>query len=349
MKAHNNYKNQKVYIGIDVHKKTYTFTAICDNQVVKKATVAASPIQFVNNLKKWFKDAYIFTVYEAGFSGFFLHRELTKGGIKNIVLNAASLEVAANDRVKTDSRDSNKLAQQLSVGRLKAIYVPSEKEDAMRQVTRTREQTLRNRTQVANQIKAKLHYFGLISFDDSRVISKSYLNEVLKLELDSELIFSLKILINKWQFLTEQLNEFKVKMKEQTFENLEIEETYQSLPGIGDVGARILSNELGNLSLRFRNQKSLFQYLGLAPSEYSSGENVHRGSIHKQGAGRLRGLLIEAAWIAIKKDIVLKTSFETIAQTRGKKRAIVAIARKLIGRARACFCSQTTYCYGLCE
>ena len=112
------YAGEKIYVGIDVHKDTYSVTCICNKAVVKRATVKTDPTGFSHSLQAWFKGAAIDTVYEAGFSAFVLHRALTKVGIKNILVNPASLAVAANDKVKTDKRDSRKLATDLADGRL---------------------------------------------------------------------------------------------------------------------------------------------------------------------------------------------------------------------------------------
>ena len=88
---------------------------------------------------------------------------------------------------------------------------------------------------------------------------------------------------------------------------------------------------------QFSNERSLFSHLGLTPSEFSSGENRRQGHITRQGSSRLRWILTEAAWQAIRKDQKLAEDFERISTRAGKKRAIVAIARKLAGRIRACF------------
>ena len=122
---------------------------------------------------------------------------------------------------------------------------------------------------------------------------------------------------------------------------------YRSVPGIGEVVARTLATatELGDMT-RFANERALFSYTGLTPSEYSSGPAVRRGPISCQGASRMRQLLVEAAWRAVPQDPVLQVMFDRIAATRGKKRAIVAIARRLIGRIRACFRQGTTYAVG---
>ena len=97
-----------------------------------------------------------------------------------------------------------------------------------------------------------------------------------------------------------------------------------------------MSNELGDMS-QFPNERALFSFTGLTPGEYSTGEKIHRGHISRQGSSRIRGVLVEAAWRAIREDAGLRLDYERIKARRGAKRAIVAIARKLVGRARAVF------------
>jgi len=86
---------------------------------------------------------------------------------------------------------------------------------------------------------------------------------------------------------------------------------------------------------RFANERALLSYPGLTPSEYSSGASIRRGHISRQGVSRLRHVLVETAWRALSRDPLLHAMFDRIAATRGKQRAIVAIARRLIGRIRA--------------
>jgi hypothetical protein len=85
------YTGKKLYLGIDVHKKTYAITAICEGAVVKKATLPASPEGLVSFCTKYFPKASVESAYEAGFSGFYLHRILEKNGIKNLVVHAAGI------------------------------------------------------------------------------------------------------------------------------------------------------------------------------------------------------------------------------------------------------------------
>src|SRR5687768_11598453 len=111
---HRSYVGQHVYVGIDVHKDTYTLTCLHNKRIVKTATVPADPTGLTASLRRWFPDARLASVYEAGFSAFVLHRALIKGGITNLVVHPASVAVASNDSVQTDRRDSKKLALDLA-------------------------------------------------------------------------------------------------------------------------------------------------------------------------------------------------------------------------------------------
>ena len=341
------YEGKKVYIGMDVHKRTYSVTAICEGEIVKRDTMRAESGSVIRYLQRHFAGAEIHTVYEAGFCGFGLHRALVAAGIHNIVVNPGSIEVAANDKVKTDRRDSKKQAEQLSRGVLQGIHIPTEEEELARVLTRTREQVVEQRARVATQIKSKLHYFGIMSFDDKRAVTESYLKGLEGKDLPEELSYGLGLLIAQWRFLTVQLQDIAKKLEKQAAQHTGLEKVYRSVPGIGPVSSRVLSNELGDLSKRFANERALFCFTGLTPGEHSSGDKVHKGHISRQGSSRIRKYLTEIAWRAIKKDGALTEIFERIAKTRGKKRAIVAIARKLIGRIRACFRQGCLYQMGV--
>ena len=142
------YDGEDVYVGIDVHKKNYVVVVRVNQTIVKKWTTAAKPDALAQQLRKYFEGGILHSVYESGFSGFVLHRVLTESGIDSIVVHAASVEVAAYDRVKTDKRDAAKLAQQLEAGRLRGIRVPSEAQEQHRLLSRTREQLVQERAAV---------------------------------------------------------------------------------------------------------------------------------------------------------------------------------------------------------
>lgn len=329
------YSGKDIFVGIDVHKKTYSVVARADKDVIKKWTTVASPQRFTEQLLNYFEGATIHTAYEASFSAFVLHRELARQGIDSIVVHVPSIEVALNDRVKTDKRDAHKLASLSESGRLKGIRIPSEDEEHRRILTRTRGQLVADRTAVQNKLRMKFHQLGLIASNDARKMSHTLVQQLLAHSPSSEFTLAVEAYWTLWRSLDEQIAKLEAALKHQA-EDDPNEQTYRSAPGIGKISARVLSNELGDIS-QFQNERQLFSFTGLTPSEYSTGERVRRGHITGQGNSRVRAILVEIAWRAIKQDKALAACFERLYPRTGKKRAIVAVARKLIGRIRAAF------------
>lgn len=327
------YQNKDVFIGVDVHRRHYTISCVCEEELVKKCQIMAEPTQLLSLLHKHFSGAHIKVVYEAGFSGFTLCRYLQQHGIDCIVVNPSSIEISSRDRVKTDKRDSLKMATQLAAGRLQGIVVPSRERENRRLISRSREQLLKERTRIKNQIRFKFHQFGLFPLEFNTRLTRNQVIRLLKTELSAELERSVSLYLDIWDTLDIQIKKLDQELEQQAA-NDPLEATYRSCCGIGVVTARTLANELGDMS-QFRNEKALFSYTGLTPAEYSSGEHRRLGHISRQGNARLRRVLIECAWSAIKKDRKLHDDFIRISNRAGKKRAIVAIARKLIGRVRA--------------
>jgi len=335
------YQGKKVSIGIDVHRSFFVVSGVCEGELIHRCRIPSSGEAVLSFIGKYFKGAEVKSCYEAGYSGYWLHRFLKGNGINNIVIHAASVEVESRNVKKTDKRDSLKLAQQLDAGRLRGIYVPSERQEAKRLLTRTREQLIRARSRIRIQVRMKLHQFGLIATSLEGVLRQEHVREILKQGVLSELQLSLELFLSQWEGLNKDLKKLDKALLEQSKED-QYEVIYRSVPGFGPIISRVLSNELGDMS-QFANERALFSFTGLTPGEYSSGDKVCRGHISRQGNSRLRHVLVEAAWKAIRIDKALGKDFERIAARRGKKRAIVAIARKLIGRARALFKSQGRY------
>ncbi len=159
--------------------------------------------------------------------------------------------------------------------------------------------------------------------------------------MTGDLRLSISYLYEEWVHLASQVRELDKQLAHRSQKD-PLDIIYRSVPGIGRLIARVLTSELGDMS-QFPNERALFSFTGLTPGEYSSGDKVYRGHISRQGSSRLRHMLVEAAWKAIRKDKVLKEFFERIAKKSGKKRAIVAVARKLVGRIRAALRASTSY------
>lgn len=335
-----NYTGKTVYVGIDVHKKTYACVSICEGEIVKKDTMPAKPTGLTSYIINQFSGANVETAYEAGFSGFHLHRELINAGINNKVINPGSIEIASRDRVKTDKRDAKKIATQLAAGRLEGIYIPGVEQEAKRSASRFRDNMVKFRQQTGQKIKSLLFTQGLIEADDDSTISKKWLLamvvQVKELNYPTGFYYTLNKYVELWLHLNEKLKEIERELSDmQSEEEKALMAIYQSAPGIGETFALKLKDELGDMQ-QFSTEKKLFNYLGFTPSEYSSGEHVRQGHISRQGRAKLRHIFVEAAWIAITKDKDLLDSFKQVANRRGKKRAIVAVARRLAGRLRSC-------------
>jgi transposase len=336
----NDYIGKDVYVGIDVHKKSYSVYCICDRVKVKSWSMEASPMQLIEQLHRYFPNSRLHTLYEAGFSGYALHRALKGVGIENIVVNPGSVETASRDRVKTDKRDAKKLAEQHSDGRLASIYIPSEKEELLRLLTRLRATIVKDRGRLACRIKSKLFQFGYgEGMNDDKKASIEWIRSLQETgNYPAELQQVIDYFCEQWLKLTEDLKEITKKIAAQSKANEEVralEAIYKSAPGIGDISSRELSRELGTLG-QFSSNKRAYSYIGLTPSESSSGERRRQGGISHCGRPRLRHLLIEIAWRCISKDPEMGEKFATLSYRRGKKRAIVAIARILVGRLRCC-------------
>lgn len=329
------YTGKTVFVGMDVHKKTYSVTAICDGVIVKRDTLKAEPESLISYLKKRFGSGKIKTAYEAGFCGFHLHRTLEAAGIENIVVHAAGIETS-NSRVKTDKRDSLKIAIHLSEGKLRSVYIPTVEQEDRRTVTRLRDTFCRERSRIGNQIKSLLYLNGLIPADNKKKVSPAWIKGLSQFKMTPGVRFSIEKFAAMWLDFDAKIKEIDLEIKKQAAKDSSIDGMYQSASGIGPTSARVLANELGNLQ-QFKNEGQLFSYIGLTPTEHSSGEHTRQGHITKQGKPIVRKILVQAAWVAIRHDKELQAIYERIAAKSGAKRAIIAVARRLVGRLRACF------------
>lgn len=329
------YTGKTIFVGMDVHKKTYSVTAICDGIIVKRDTLKAEPQGLISYLKKRFGSGKIKTAYEAGFCGFHLHRTLEAAGIENIVVHAAGIETS-NSRVKTDKRDSLKIAVHLSEGKLRSVYIPTVEQEDNRTVTRLRDTFCKERSRIGNQIKSLLFLQGLIPADNKKKVSLKWIKSLSQFEMMSGFRIAIEAFAAMWIEFDTKIKEIDLEIKKQAIKDKAIDAVYQAASGIGGTSARVLANELGDLQ-QFKNERELSSYIGFTPSEHSSGEHTRQGHITKQGKPIVRKILVQASWVAIRYDKELQAIYERIAAKSGAKRAIVAVARRLIGRIRACF------------
>jgi transposase len=334
------YINKTVFLGIDVHKHSYSTTAVHEGAVVKHDTFSASPEILLKYCQRAFQGAKIKSAYEAGFCGFGLHRFLIEHGIENIVVHPASIEIESRNNKKTDKRDSKKIAIQLAAGRLESVYVPSQNQENRRSLSRLREQFVKERIRTAVRLKSFLDVNSLA--EGKQRFSKKNLKKLLDLNIDESLRFCICKLVKTWFYFSNEIAEIEKKLFILTPNEQILYEDYRKIAGIGPKIGRILIHELGD-TMQFSSEEKLFSFCGLTPSEYSSGEHKRLGHITRQGNPILRKALVQAAWIAVRRDPYFSEYFEKLSAKKGKCRAIIAVARKLIGRARCAIKKKTLY------
>ena len=236
------------------------------------------------------------------------------------------------DLVKTDRRDSLKMATYLAKGLLKAIFIPSLEQINFRQIVRTREQIKRKRIRTIVQIKSLMVQFGIEFPATGRSWSKTKARITEAVDLPSNIKNSLKLHVRQIELYDQHMKFLEKEFQEQALAS-EYKSTYerlQTVPGIGPISAAALTFEIGNID-RFDSAKKLCAFLGLTPREYSSGDLVLRGRITGQGNNMLRAYIVEAAWKAITRDPSMAEAYQRIKnQTGSGKKAIVALGRKLV-------------------
>jgi transposase len=271
-------------------------------------------------------------VYEAGYFGFRLHDRLVDHGIPCIVTPPSLVPQEYGNRVKTDRRDSRKLAHLLAKGLLKRVWVPSEEELYHRQVIRRRRQLVRDRVRTQNRIKAELRFYGIHLEEPRGRWTQIYFETLRRIRFGNRWMqASFNRLLEQYEFLSAQIDKQTQLLRElsETALYRERVEILQSIPGIGIISAM----ELQDVS-RFRRAEQLAAYVGLTPSQYSSADKVRMGHITGIGKNTLRAILVEASWKLITKDQIMREKYERIKIRSGGKRAIVAIARTLLLRMR---------------
>lgn len=340
-------RGKDIYIGIDVHKDSWHVTIRAGG--IELVTVSMqSGYHALRKLLQRFEDCKIKVAYEAGPCGFWLYDRLMSEGIETIVVPPSLIPVESGNRVKTDKRDSRKLARLLESNMLKRVHVLTEEERAQRELVRTRRQLIEHQCDVARQIKSKLLFYGIRSpFIGSRW-TKSYLAWLKGLIFEQEILKkSFERLIELYEYLTVQIKEISKEVVGLSWSEkyLKRVELLRSVPGIGILSAMEILVELQEVG-RFKSSRHLASYIGLTPSEYSTGQLIRQGGITRCGNKRIRTALVESSWILIGKDPFMQMKYRRLKNAKGGKRAIIAIARKLIIRLRRMLLTNIPYRIG---
>lgn len=288
------------YVGLDVHKNFITI-AIADqgrdgevrhygnieynmdqvDKFIRKQTSAGVEPKFV---------------YEAGPCGYYLYRYITGNGLDCTVVAPSQIPKKSGDRIKNDRRDAMKLARLHRAGELTAVYVPDEADEALRDLTRAREDAVKAVRVAKQQLNAFLLRHNVL-FSGKTKWTKTYFTWLSLISMPhpgqqialQEYIDVVELNIDRVKRLTGQVQNLSSKCR-----LAPLVKALQSMRRISVTMASIIAAELGDLK-RFDHPEKLMAYLGLIPSEYSSGGKERHGAITKSGNGHVRRSLIEAA------------------------------------------------------
>lgn len=333
------FTGQNIYAGIDAHKNSWKVSIYSEEIYHKTFNQPPKPEVLYSYLSKHFPNGTYYSVYEAGFCGFWIHDRLQSLGINNIVVNPADVPTTDKEKKqKTDHVDSNKLARQLRNGDLEAIYIHKRDMLEDRTLVRMRRTLVKDLTRYKNRIKSNLYFFGIEfpeEFTRNRFYwSKRFMDWLNQLELNRESgTDSLRILVEQVKFLRKDLLEVnrKVRKLSQNECYLERINLLMSIRGIGLTTAMIILTEIEDIH-RFENQEKLASYVGLTPTSHSSGDKNIHGEMVNRGNKFLKSTIIESAWIAARVDPILQMDFIGYCKRMKKNKAIVRIARKLLNR-----------------
>jgi transposase len=333
------FTGQKIYAGIDVHKKDWTVCIFSDYLEHKKFSQAPSAKELKAYLEKNFPGASYYSAYESGFCGFHVHRQLEEAGIKNIVVNAADVPVTHKEKTnKTDKRDSRKLGNSLRSGALTGIYIPTRKTQEDRSLLRMRYGLSKDLTRLKLRIKSLLHFYGIehpaafttpsshwtrrymqwlgtlqMEEDSGRAVLDTFIGEVIELHT---------VLLS----VTGKIRELsRTASYAQKFALL------SGIPGIGLITGMSFLTETEDMN-RFASADRFASFVGLIPSSHSSGEKENNGRITSRAHFLLREMIIESAWKAVRFDPALHLTYCNLTERMPPNKAIVRIGRKLLNR-----------------
>lgn len=330
------FENKELFVGIDVHKAKWVVTVRTYDLELKTFSMQPLAEMLENFLVTTYPKAKYKIVYECCFSGFWIYDYFSEKGYQ-IIVTPTNRIYKDGSSIKTDKIDSRKLAFQLSRGLLKEVMVPEKKIREYKYIFRIYDKQKMRKGQILRQIKAileqKNHPLKWERWN------KGLIERLKELKFEDKL-FDLKFgnLLKEYEYVVSQIKDSEDiigKIKEggelgQRITRLE------DINGIGIISAVRMSIYLFDRKDRFESSEKLNHYLGLTPSERSSGDKVNRGRSGMCGNRQLRSIIIQLAWKTVRKDGALLDKFDQVYKKSGsKQKAIVAVARKLMTKLYA--------------
>jgi len=294
-------KKSSMFVGLDVHKNSIEIAFAesgRDGEVRDYGKIDGSLVALDKVIRKLVSKSYeLHFVYEAGPCGYEIYRHLTSKGFDCAVVAPSKIPRQSGNRIKNDRRDAQMLARLHRAGELTSVYVPCLEDEAMRDLTRAREDAKSLERKAKQRILAFLLRHGF-RYSGKTPWSGAHFRWIATLKMShpaqqivlQESLDTLSECTHRVERLTEQIQTLLPQWR-----MFPVAQAVQSLRGVSLIVATTTVAEIGDLT-RFESPVELMSYLGLVPSEHSSGESTRRGSITKTGNGHVRRVLVEAAW-----------------------------------------------------
>ena len=317
-----------VYLAVDLSRTKWVYCARWAGAEQRRLSTPAG-LEHLQALVHQYGGHALHVAYEACGFGYEAAWWLQEQKIAVTVIAPSRVERAPGLAVKTDRLDVGKMARKLEAHQLKGIYVPARAEHEWRQVARTYTQAVRERQRAQVRVRSLLQEQGRLG-PVPRAGWPAYASWVTQQTLPAPIVRCLESLLELRTGAERQARRLKATLSEAAAlpAYRPVVHALRQQPGVGPLAAIRFVLELGSIA-RFRSPAALAHYLGVTPSEYSSGELVHRGHVLKCGPAVLRATLLQCAWVAVRRDAALRQVFEHLAPRLGRKRAIVAVARRL--------------------
>ncbi len=322
-------EKDEVYIGLDVHKNSVHSAVRINGQVF--TTVMPAEIESIIATLDPVRSACRKIVYEAGPTGFGLMRELERRAWPAEVIAPGKTPTPANAGSKTDRLDCRMLAEYCEKDLLRKIAVPTEQEEADRQVTRLRDQLVKKQRRTKQQIKSFLLMYGIKAPPGLECWTRRSVNDLGKIDLCQELRFTLDILLEELAHLGDLLRRVKEEIrrlaKEKRFSQKHAR--LRTHPGVGETVAMKYITEIFR-PRRFGGSEEITSFVGLAPRIMQSGQTRREGPLQKSGQGDLRAMLIQAAWQWVRRDKGAAAVYRRLVRNTGcAQKAITGMARRM--------------------
>lgn len=287
------FRTATVSVGLDVHARSIHLTALRGDELLDERSLPNDPELVERALARW-PDARC--CYEAGPTGFGLYRHLRERGIRCDVIAPGLVPCAPGDRVKTDRRDSRKLARLHAAGLLEAIHVPGPELEALRDLVRAREDARLDRMRARHRVSKFMLRHG------RPLPAKSWGTMRRKWLADQRFPFTAQQQTLADYVHALDLVDARIEQLERALDEAAVNGPWaglvaklRCLRGIDTLTAVGIACEIGDFT-RFQTAEQFMAFVGLVPTEHSSGESQRRGSITKAGNSHVRRLLVEAAW-----------------------------------------------------